>query len=789
MLAALILPTLFGAAGTYDLYRGAPIATPHYWDVEDTYIDSGEPDKGNGGSYTLLGGKGRTILIRFGDLNRIVGPNKHVTRATLYLTPSGPVAPVLHSVGRLLESWGQGPRTALSSLFTPPPAPGTKTPPARWQADYRQRKAGIASWHMPGALGAEDQEPVKAAHMDATDREVAIGGVEAAVQQMLDHPNANNGFALEFDSAAEFSSSKASTGRPRLEIVTEERHHAESADLSVISITSDPAEPKGGQDVTYTATVKNVGTGPAQGFSGAWWAKEKPATTFDYKDALAPGATATFTYQKRFDPSPTDHRVDPIEVRIVPGGPDACSTNDALCILENARPVSVTIPPALVASFSSANYLGSTSWEDWVQAQVNLWNDTVAAQSEFSFAPEGALERIRVNTLAVGGASGVAVPADASPSAASIPFLKSLGLAIGMLDGSVFNIPSSKVQIAGSTARSCKDLYPGIMGYGDTRFDGGIIGGIPLPFVPAYAKDLVGSYLEITDLLCANDVAGLNAHLSTPSTKPSDYLLPISRANILRALDYQGTPLANTDLLFFQSSGGSIPAGDPVFAIKTNDVGVAIINSRGDGGPFGELTPTADNGLFLIQAKLNGVLETGWLSAWQLNEENLRHAITESLYLNLPGAQLDRTEDLAPDRLIADSTQDLPAKLAPLIDDDDSTSATLPGDPGSWVEIDLGRDRFVGEVDLVTDGKPFWQQFDIGVYGTGQRPAEGSLFARELNWPWSSTVRRDASKTAGVYNVAYRGYPERVRYIRITNKSGGTGSLREIRVFAAKLGQ
>jgi hypothetical protein len=265
--------------------------------------------------------------------------------------------------------------------------------------------------------------------------------------------------------------------------------------------------------------------------------------------------------------------------------------------------------------------------------------------------------------------------------------------------------------------------------------------------------------------------------------------LPISKAIILRALDYQGTPLGNTDLLFFQSSGGSIPSGDPVFAVKTNDKGIAILNSRGSGGPFGNLTPAGDNGVFLVQAKLNGVLETGWLSAWQLGEETARHAITVSLYLNLPGAPIDRSQDLALDRIISDSAQSLPAKLAPLIDDDESTAAQLPDAAGSWVEIDLGRDRFVGEVDLVTDGKAFPQRFDIVLYGTGQRPAEASLFARELNWDWSSVVRRDASKGAGAFSVAYRGYPERVRYVRIINKSGGAASLNEIRVFGAKLGQ
>jgi hypothetical protein len=201
------------------------------------------------------------------------------------------------------------------------------------------------------------------------------------------------------------------------------------------------------------------------------------------------------------------------------------------------------------------------------------------------------------------------------------------------------------------------------------------------------------------------------------------------------------------------------------------------------------LAPDAGNSLFLIQAKTNGVLETGWLKAWQLAEADQRGVIMTSLYFNLPESPVDRSANLATDRIIADSNNDLPAKLVPLIDDSVDTTTTLPDAKDSWVEIDLGRDRTIAEIDLVTKGDPFWQQFDIQVYGTGQRPSDAVSWREERDWKWTSSNCGDKPDTGGGNIVAYRGSSLRVRYLRFINRSGGPGTLAKIRVYAARLGQ
>jgi hypothetical protein len=777
MIAAVALASFLFQSPTLNLYRGAAVATPKYWDMSDTYLDSGDPEGVFGGAYTLLGGKGKTILIRFGDLNRVVGPHKRIVKASLFLTPSGGDVPSLGAVGRVSASWEEGPRTVLTNLFMPPPT--TKPEAPRWAANFRQRHAGYDSWQVAGALGAQDMSPIPGATLVSAGSEFAIQGLESAVQTMLDHPAENFGFELAFISSTEFLSSKSPNGRPRLELQVEDAPQVDGPDLSVTRIE------KNGD--SYTAHIKNVGNEPAQPFNVQWTASGRAEKPMEVTNVTPPGGETTVSFTDAAAPSHTDHRVHPLTARILPAGPDACSANNELTIDTDAFPVDVTIPPDVAQRLKTTNYLGSTSVEDWVQAQVELWNDSYADKSRFSFAPDGALERIRVNSIQIGQSGSLSVDESADPLSASLPFLKQLGYAVGLLDGGPMEVSRGSVQVAGSTSRQSADLYPGLMGYGDTRFEGAMPGAIPLVFDPVSDPVQDEQYLEPTDLLAGNDVAALNAHLEAKPSKRSDDLLPIKKAVILQILDLSGKPVPSADLLFFQSVNGKFPGGDPTFAVRTNDSGIAVLNARGSAGPFGDLDANAGNSVFLIQAKANGVLATGWLKAWQLNEEAIRNATTVPIYLNLPEAPIETETNLATDRLITDSAQDLPAKLAPLIDDSDDTTAALPAVKDAWVEVDLGRDRTIGEIDLVTKGDPFWNKFDVMVYGTGQQLSDAFPWARELDWKWTVANRSDASKSGTT--VAYRGSNQRVRYLRFVNRSGEAGSLAEIRVYAARISQ
>ena len=75
------------------------------------------------------------------------------------------------------------------------------------------------------------------------------------------------------------------------------------------------------------------------------------------------------------------------------------------------------------------------------------------------------------------------------------------------------------------------------------------------------------------------------------------------------------------------------------------------------------------------------------------------------------------------------------------------------------------------------------------VYGTGQRASDATPWAHEIDWPWTMGNRSDPGKTPNSSMVAYRGASQRIRYVRIINRSGGGGSLADIRIVAAKAAQ
>jgi len=151
------------------------------------------------------------------------------------------------------------------------------------------------------------------------------------------------------------------------------------------------------------------------------------------------------------------------------------------------------------------------------------------------------------------------------------------------------------------------------------------------------------------------------------------------------------------------------------------------------------------------------------------------------VHLNLPMLALETGSDLSKDRIVTDSSGTDAAKLAAVTDGDDATAAALPEKVGGWVEIDLGRDRTLGEVALKPGDGPFWTRYDILVYATGQRPEDALPWSTEANSAWARRNRSDGGW------ISYRSPVQRIRYVRIVSKSGGPASLAGFRVVPVKI--
>jgi hypothetical protein len=763
--------------------------------VTDTTLDSSNADTNHGGSMSLLGGPGRTILIRFGDLNRVVGPFHRVRKASLVLGSGGGPTPSLRSVSRVLVPWGEGPLQTLSGILrVQKPAEGTPAKPTAplWGATWRERRGQRTAWQQPGAAGAADAEPIATAKIASDDKALTITGLEDAVQRMAERWYENHGFAVSFETPTEVSSSQSVKNRPRLVLELEPVAPKTGADLSVVSISRGAAE---GGEVPFTARVKNVGTAASEGFAAAWVVGERQNATIENPNRVEPGQEVTFTVRQPAKNTP-DHRVHPIGLRIVPKGNDAVAGNDYLEVQENARFVTLVVDPKLAeAAKATPNTLGSRSVEDWAQEQVRTWNDVYLAHSRFSFATEGAKERVALQGIEVGQPGGVGTGTGNTLNYAWLPtttitstdtaFLRSLGVASGLPDMSAMSIARGRIDLKDNgkpVDRSNVDRFPGIMGYGDTRFEGSVPGQIGLPYEPYFSPIFEVNPLEPTGLLSATDVARVNRGLEGGT-------LTMPKTLLVRAQDLTGRPLSGVELSFFQTKDGRVPDGPPAFTTVVGTTGTGVLPNRGEFGPFGQIDPMAGNGTFLVRALVNGVPEWSWLKAWQLYDAASRGNQTAAivdLRFNVPGAPLEADVDLARDRIITDSAGSLPAKLVALVDDSTDTEVAIGPKVGDWIEIDLGRDRTVGEVRLATKSG-FLPRFDIVGYGTGQRAEEAIPIAKELDWAWTSQNRGE-SGPGGTVSVAYRGPIPRVRYLRILNRSGGEGKLAAIRIVPARVG-
>jgi hypothetical protein len=152
-------------------------------------------------------------------------------------------------------------------------------------------------------------------------------------------------------------------------------------------------------------------------------------------------------------------------------------------------------------------------------------------------------------------------------------------------------------------------------------------------------------------------------------------------------------------------------------------------------------------------------------------------AASIELPFNLPASEITRDTNLVFGKPTRDSANSFPAQLLGLNDDNDATTFTLA--PKAWVEVDLGRDRLLGELELRGDVP---EAFVVAVYGTTEKINESRPWIGESSL--STRLRHYPSLEPGT--VIYRPRPIGGRYIRILNAGEKAAILKGIRLLATK---
>lgn len=839
------------------LERGGsiPERQTRYWSAEDTVLDSKQPNANFGGELFSETGPGRPLLLRFGDLNRAVGPGKRVKSASIRLSVAGGGIPFLKSANRVLVSWAEGPALAAAPIIRNPaekPVEASEAFPG--SATWNHRHAGpfAVGWQSSGAQGPSDVAAIPSAKLTpAGEGQVLIEGLEAAVNAQLDNPGQNFGFLLQFEEATTFFSCQANEGRPCLELTLEAVGPKAGPDLSVVDISSSPQyprysnsdldeapqdgvsvgiprapanasaqhTPKEGETITYTARIRNIGAGPATGFSIRWSPLGKQGSVVELSRSLQPGQETTVSTTLAYKSVESNATLRPITLDVMLTA-DVNPANNSRTIYENGVSLSAVVAQSVAEALGSGqNAFGARSAEDWLQAHVDFLNGVAFPQSRFSFARWGILERVRWQQIRV--VPDAAFAEDAAVASADLNvdgcvllgpgfkpnrqdvdrvLLQRIGEQMGLVSNLGVMDPSVRPKELVGHA-NFEDYKPGIMGYGDTRYEG---------FAPPQAALTNGPYrdgmlafirLEDTDLFSATDVSVLNSAIGKRRGTGPLWLYALPSVVVISPKDTAGLPLDNAEITYYPMAGGVFRLEAPIGSDKTDSTGLNVLKGRPiepetgikiwNGAtlkvnPFGRVALDGSNSAILVKAAING--DTDWkvLKVWQVLDAVRRNngLAVIPMRFNIADAPSDPANNLASGRIVTDSANGLPAQLLSAIDGDLGTKVSLGAGDDAWIEIDLGRDRSINEVQIVS-GEGMWQKFDILGYGTGQTAADAMILTYENDWAWSFAHRSLNSGAIDVRAMPYRFRTRRIRYLRLANRGPvAAAALHEIRVLA-----
>lgn len=786
MLAWLAFVTLGSSPTTLELERGRlGIGETGYWAVSDTFLDASAPHANFGRDPILTAGPGRTVLIQFGDLHRAVGADRRVVQAQLVLTPVFASSSELVSAGLVLAPWNEGPgRRGFQMVRPGSPAPDPNAKPATppGAVSWKDRLGGrpATGWENEGAQGVRDVRPLPQVKLESTEGGLVLSGLQEAVQGWIDRPSQNFGLALRFAGPIDFASSDGLRGRPKLVVTTEPLDPSQktrrTAELQWGSLTESVTTPTSwpGQrsPVSFKVTLTNSGSELSSGYDVLWKVRGREARTERLATGLSPGQSRDHSLETEFTFDEQDRRLHPVQVEVVPLNSTTAGPGSALTYWMGGKTVSFRTSSRAELD-AAAQKGGWKSGMEWFQAQVQWLNEVAFPQSKFGPFPEGVLERLNP-TPRTEQAQAVAEFEFTADELGQIAQGKPLTAEVYRALRRALGAPSLLPESSDLMSRLLP-VRPSLSGAGDTRDDDGLPPGMGLPEDGWFSSALLASPLAATNLLSRTDVGLLNAGVGQVRLNAA---AAMPRLVIVRAVNAMGQTIPNAQIEAYAIREGK-RSETPALTGRTSPSGTLSF-------PSGAANPFVGTDFLWVKATAGGTSDWTWLPAWRAMDESFRGssaaAILE-LRFNLGTLAPDESKKLSLNRIVTDSANRLPAQLVALVDGDPKTATELKGGPGSWVEIDLGRDRLVAEIRLSLPRPQLWNEFDIVRFGTSQTAREAVPFARELFGAWAVQTRGQVVNEQTVLKVAGRAVP--MRYVRILMKSPESVSVSEIEIIGA----
>jgi hypothetical protein len=855
-------------------------------DVEDTTLDAANPDIcfGEDDALRLRSRQRAIVLIAFKQLNRAIirGSKIDSVSLTLHLAQKPPADAKLR-IYRVLLPWRDG---------------GADGEKLYWAATYNSRfhsgSRNRRPWARPGAAKPGVDRAAQPSLESDISRVLSADGATVTlmggrlvedVRYWLDHCEKNFGWLIELasleDTETSFWSSDCMNQAlvPKLAISFTQRAEAvkRGVDLNVTFIERTPRYlryhddgetsyhrrpyrrdnpgimktpkyasekkwPEFGEAVSFTAHVKNTGAAIFNG-SVPWEFRlnDRPLKSGTWKGKLNPDEEFTISLPWKWYVDHKDHRDLELVFEVDKNDTlkEITKNNNLRRKYVEAKTLKYWVEQGAYDYISERmNALGSFSFEDYVQWQVSLWNDTFLDKSRFAgVAPDGSFERITLDDFQIvpnGKLSGGIhryedkpdcrfdgewgtefVPAKSQNDTEKENFLRFSRSVIVQLEGSLIHeathqclgdfdeywsnlepseplSPNGKVKVkdGGETYITFGDMYAyaGLMGGGDTR---------PGP----------GCY-EGTGLYSLNSVMRFNSNLAYRNGFFGEHQYDLPRKCFIRALSQDGTPLANAKIKIWQCSGNELRDEDVVAEeIITDEDGLAQLPDQDSGelsdvttitghtllkkNPFGRIEVVGTNTNLMLRCDAFGQRDYQFLKLLFMNTaywQGLREeAVFDIRFEVVPSAQVDWGKNLALGCRAASNLNS--AEAARLTDGDLKTGWNGGNAPdGSWILLDLGEGCKIAAVELLQSSAhgAFFSRFDVEVSSSGPEDENFSPFASQRNHPFQLAMtnrRRIDPADTSVRWVRYCGRIQPCRFLRIRAVQGGWSHLEEIRVY------
>jgi hypothetical protein len=406
--------------------------------------------------------------------------------------------------------------------------------------------------------------------------------------------------------------------------------------------------PVEGEQVTFTAHVSNKSDTAAPAASFAWYLDAKKVASGTLP-AVEPWQEVTQLHRWRW-------RSGAHTVRFEVDGEGAveeiCERNNSLDDRTDALSLQMRVTPELYGAWrTKPNALGSYSFEDWVQRHVTIMNGVLAGSAYPKTAPDGILERVRVDgfTVMTKEAMQAEPPQRAGYDGGWNFYDDNLGKANSWFDFHIQDDFISRIDtgllhelthqlgiidmyciVVGPAWNHVRDddgdllllgyhtRYPGMMGGGSLPVD---FDGTPVPprLFTAEADGNVTVSEHGTFAAYSEETAGaLNALRGLRRGHFGLYLFDLPAQSFLRILDNQGRPVAGASITAYQQSPypgpQSIP-DRPVYGGETDADGLFALGSA----PFSNVNCVGLNGVLFFVISARGHTEYRFLDVCTFN--------------------------------------------------------------------------------------------------------------------------------------------------------------------------